>query len=34
MANATQKGNISRNKTKKWYEKLGYQVAVIEQNKS
>ena len=32
-SNATQKGNISRNKTKKWYEKLGYQVANAEQAK-
>ena len=31
--NATQKGNISRNKTKKWYEKLDYQVANAEQAK-
>ena len=33
MPNATQKGNISRNKTKKWYEARGYQVAVIEQSR-
>lgn len=31
--NATQRGNANRLKTKKWYEKQGYDCAVVEQAK-
>jgi hypothetical protein len=33
MINKTQKGNRNRDKTKKYYEALGYDVTVVEQAK-